>query len=60
MTELDKLRVRWADAVSENFDVASAAWRVTEDFEQATFDDAKRELKYMRDLLAKFDDLIGA
>ena len=60
MTELDKLRVRWTDAVSENFDVARAAWRVTEVFEQATFDDGETELKYMRDLLAKFDELIGA
>ena len=60
MYELDMLRIRWADAVAEHFDVARAAWRVTEGFEDATFEDPETELKYMRDLMRKFDQLIGA
>lgn len=57
--ELLELQERWADAVSEHFDLARKAWRETEGFEQDTFDGGDRELTYMRDLITKFDLLIG-
>ena len=57
--ELYELQGRWVDAVSEHFYLARKAWRETEGFEQSTFDGGDRELKYMRELMAKFDSLIG-
>lgn len=57
--ELLELHDRWVDAVSEHFYLARKAWRETEGFEQSTFDGGDVELKYMRDLMAKFDSLIG-
>ena len=60
MSKLDILRIRWADAVSEHFEIARAAWRVTDGYSSETFDDAEIELDYMQRLMAKFDELRGA
>lgn len=57
--ELLELHERFVDAVSEHFDLARKAWRETKGFEQSTFDGGDAELKYMRDLMAKFDSLTG-
>ena len=59
MPELEHLRIRWSDAVSEHFELARAAWRITEGYEQDTFDDDELELSYMRRLIAKFDEMRG-
>ena len=57
--ELLELHERWVDAVSEHFDLARKAWRETGGFEQSTFDGGDVELKYMRELMTKFDSLTG-
>ena len=60
MSELSMLRLRWTDAVSEHFEIAQVAWRVTDGYSSETFDDAETELDYMQRLMAKFDELRGA
>ncbi len=60
MSKLDMLRIRWVDAVSEHFEIARAAWRVTDGYSSETFSDAETELEYMQRLMAKFDELRGA
>lgn len=57
MSELEHLKIRWIDAVGQNFEIARAAWRLTEGYEQATFDDGDAELSYMRILITKFDEM---
>ena len=57
MPELEHLRIRWTDAIGEHFELARAAWRITDGYEQDTFDGEELELNYMRRLIAKFDEL---